>query len=743
MGSYLIAAGSLPWLLRPENWPVVATVAGGLGFVIFVHELGHFLVAKACGVKCEKFYLGFDIYGLKLFKYQWGETEYGIGILPLGGYVKMLGQDDNPAAQAEEYERSRQGAAANASAATASTAATAATTGAHHEPPHGDLPAEPVAEDRSQHDPRSYLAQTVPERMAIISAGVVMNVIFAFFMAAYAYKALGVKEIPCVVGYTAPGGAAWEADLRPGTKVLKLGSMENPSYEDLLQGVPLSNLQAGIEMNVQRRGEEQPNTVTLVPNRTEAGPKVGIGPPRTLELHTSAPARKGSPAASAKPALASGDKIVKVDGLPVADAAALDATLAYAADKPVVLTVERKKDKAAKAEKAEAEKDAIETIDVTIQPQAWRDFGLVMKAGPISAIQAHSPAAARGLQAGDELLAVDGAALGDPMTLPLRLRRRAGETIRLKIARKEAGKPVESEIEITLRKVDWAEQPFPNGPISIPELGIAYKVLNRVTAVVPGSPAAEQGIKPGDEIVSALALPVKAKAAGDKASGDAKASSDHKDGDDEDDAPASKLAKPVLFTEQANWPYFIYDVQSLNPAVSLRFEVKTGERVREVEMSPSVVPELFCADRGLYLMTPIEMVHAASWSEAADLGARKTKKYLLLVYRILQKLGERQLSPTSLGGPISIATQAGYAAMDGTASFLMFLTMLSANLAVINFLPIPVLDGGHMVFLILEGIRRKPVSERIVVSFHYAGLAMILTLMVWVFGLDLYRLFGG
>ena len=64
--------------------------------MIFVHELGHFSVAKLCGVKCEKFYLGFDIGGLKFCKFRWGETEYGIGILPLGGYVKMLGQEDNP-----------------------------------------------------------------------------------------------------------------------------------------------------------------------------------------------------------------------------------------------------------------------------------------------------------------------------------------------------------------------------------------------------------------------------------------------------------------------------------------------------------------------------------------------------------------------------------------------------------------------------------------------------------------------
>ncbi|HEV3005894.1 MAG TPA: site-2 protease family protein, partial [Pirellulales bacterium] len=95
------------WLLTPANWPIVAAVAGGIGLVIFVHELGHFAVAKWCGVKCEKFYLGFDIGGWKLLKFQRGETEYGIGILPLGGYVKMLGQEDNPQQMQEEFERSK------------------------------------------------------------------------------------------------------------------------------------------------------------------------------------------------------------------------------------------------------------------------------------------------------------------------------------------------------------------------------------------------------------------------------------------------------------------------------------------------------------------------------------------------------------------------------------------------------------------------------------------------------------
>src|SRR5262249_25898333 len=158
------------------------------GFVIFVHELGHFLVAKACGVKCEKFYLGFDIYGLKFCKFQWGETEYGIGILPLGGYVKMLGQDDNPARMAEETRRAKaQPVGVGATGSSSAEHAPALT--------HGDLPPEPVSDPHEPYDPRSYMAQSVPKRMAIISAGVIMNVIFACVMASIAYG-LGVKEVP-------------------------------------------------------------------------------------------------------------------------------------------------------------------------------------------------------------------------------------------------------------------------------------------------------------------------------------------------------------------------------------------------------------------------------------------------------------------------------------------------------------------------------------------------------------------
>ncbi len=104
----IFAAGkpSLLATVAEVTWLVILVLVG-VNMLIVVHEFGHFLVARMCGVKCEKFYIWFDIFGWKLFKFQRGDTEYGLGVLPLGGYLKMLGQEDNPARLKEEIERAK------------------------------------------------------------------------------------------------------------------------------------------------------------------------------------------------------------------------------------------------------------------------------------------------------------------------------------------------------------------------------------------------------------------------------------------------------------------------------------------------------------------------------------------------------------------------------------------------------------------------------------------------------------
>ncbi len=156
---------------------------------------------------------------------------------------------------------------------------------------------------------------------------------------------------------------------------------------------------------------------------------------------------------------------------------------------------------------------------------------------------------------------------------------------------------------------------------------------------------------------------------------------------------------------------------------------------REATLVAADAADWYYYDRGLRFGPEMATIKAHTVAQALSLGGRETLDSLLMVYKFLQRIGS-QVSPFSLGGPVTIAKAAGGAASEGVPTLLLFLTMLSANLAVINFLPIPLLDGGHMVFLILEGILRRPVSEKVVIAFHYAGFVFIVSLMLFVLSLD-------
>ena len=105
LGMHLIddnaALGLANWITDWHNWGLIAQVAVGLGMVIFVHELGHFLVAKACGVKCEKFYLGFDIFGLKLAQLPLGRNR----IRHRHSAAGRLREDARPGGQSDQGRR--------------------------------------------------------------------------------------------------------------------------------------------------------------------------------------------------------------------------------------------------------------------------------------------------------------------------------------------------------------------------------------------------------------------------------------------------------------------------------------------------------------------------------------------------------------------------------------------------------------------------------------------------------------
>ena len=694
----LIASG---WT-DPGLWLAGVEVAIGVGFVIFVHELGHFLVAKACGVKCEKFMIGFDIAGIRLFSFRWGETLYGLGILPLGGYVKMLGQEDNPAALRKEMERARQEAAGGQPAASETVAEA------------GEESAE-----AKLYNPRSYLAKSVPQRMAIISAGVIMNMIFAVVFAAIAFW-IGVKDQPCVVGSVIAGGAAWQAGIRADDTIPEVAGRKVRNFEKFTQQVVTGDTVNGVPMVIQRQGEDHPLTVTVKPQRLGGKPTIGVISSSELQIYNERDAivfLPGSAADEAKPPLMHGDRILKVDGKTMETAGQLQDFLLTHADKPLQLTVAR--ENAAEGKKDEVAKT--EEVVITVPANPMDHFGMTMAMGPIAAIQADSPAAATGIQPGDVLKTINDKPIGDPMKLPDEVRKLAGTEIRVSLERN--GKPLELKVKLSATSRNAPSETL-DSPVALSELGAAYFVSNTVAGVEPDGPAAKAKLQSGDQLTGVKINPpsddqvkeLRKKYHNDDIAGN---EVELKFGDDE-----------------RNWPCFMATMQGALPGTTVEFTwQRDGKKMTGTAM-PVAAKDWFNPERGWILAPMTRPVKADSLGEAVRMGATETLDSTMFIYRLLHKVGTGQISPRMFSGPPGIVKAALKFARNGLGVFLLFLTLLSTNLAVFNFLPIPVLDGGHIALLLYEGVRGKPADERVQEIMTWIGLILLLSLMVWACGLD-------
>jgi regulator of sigma E protease len=691
---------AVAWYLDPGFWLAIVAVIVALGLVIFVHEFGHFAVAKLCGVKVEKFYMGFDIAGLKLFHFRRGETEYGIGILPLGGYVKMLGQEDNPGKLREEIERAKAAGDEGSPAATSTAEA-----------------------EQAIYDPRSYLAQSVPKRMAIISAGVVMNMIFAWVLAVAAFM-IGVWQEPCVVGGLSAGGGAWQADVRVGDKITAVDGNKVRTFQEMKEAIVLGDPNVA-KLKIERPGLKEPVELTVKKHRTGGAPGIGVAssfdpvvakdgyPPQI-------PALPGTPAADAQPSFQAGDRIVSLDDQPVAGYTQLEAYLALHCDKPLRVTVARGAGK-----KPKANDPASEQVTTVVAPRPMRQLGLVMDMGEIKSIQASSPAEAAGIQAGDKLLSIDGKGVGDPMTLPQRLRARAGQTVTLSIDRRGEKK----DLPVKLRLGGERVLPLANdAPVAVAELGLAYQVLNSVQTVEPDSPAAAAGILSGDTVSNPDFVPP--------------SKADLVELRKKYDQPNIDQGRPYikLDKDNHNWPQVMYVLQSLLPGTTVQLTWSHGDKKHTEKLVPAAARDWFNPERGWNLKPTKFFQVAESFGEAVRYGTRDTLNQTLVVYRSLHRVSTGDVSVYNMGGPFTILLVAADQARQGVGKLLLFLTLLGANLAVLNFLPIPVLDGGHIVFLLWEAIRGKPPNQRVQEVLTYIGLALILTLMIFVLGLDVTRI---
>jgi len=679
----------------------------GLGFVIFVHELGHFLVAKACGVKCDKFYVGFDVpmpklFGWqipsKLFHVQWGETEYGIGILPLGGYVKMLGQDDDPRNAEAESDRTK------------------------IKSDSGEL----------KLDPRSYPAKSVPARMAIISAGVIMNLIFAVILATIAYS-YGVPEGPAVIGATTPGGPAWTANIRPGSKILRFGdsgeSYEHLRWDDLRREVVLSGFDRKLPILI-RTPDGQEVTKELLPSellrKVANQPTLGVVQQFTRDIAPYELARAYLDAKTDKP-LEDGDEIVAVNGKRLQADYHLQELLAQNSQGPLTLTVTRtEKQPAAGATPDEPKRTE---FDVVVDPRPMPDLGLALKPGAIVAVREESPAHDQGLLPGDEILEVNGQPVGDPLSLGQRLMPQGDqfEPITFTVLRTDSkGNATPRSIPVTPELPRQQNDNFTFGTASIESIGVAFRVTPVVASVTPGGPAEKAGLQTGDIITQAEFIP-----ASDQAR------------EQETKALGSDAFQPIVLDDALkSWTTVFTRMQMSLPGTELKLTWTRNGKAMSGPLLPVPSSTFFDESRGILLYAQKKTHKAENWSEALSLGFRETKDRLGEVVRVIGALFSRKISATNLSGPIGIVQAAGVFADEGVPKMLIFLTLLSANLAVLNFLPIPALDGGHMLFLAAEWIRGKPVDEKLQIRLTVAGVLCLLSLMVFATAMDLGRWFS-
>ena len=141
------------------------------------------------------------------------------------------------------------------------------------------------------------------------------------------------------------------------------------------------------------------------------------------------------------------------------------------------------------------------------------------------------------------------------------------------------------------------------------------------------------------------------------------------------------------------------------------------------------------------LQKSMQVNYSLSVLDAIPDAIKTTVTYSLSTVKMLGKMFLGETSVENLSGPISIAQYAGQSASIGVVAFLKFMAVVSVSLGVLNLLPVPVLDGGHLMFFGIEGLLGKPVPEKIQLFFQQVGMTLLLLLMAVAMFFDVQRLF--
>ena len=238
-------------------------------------------------------------------------------------------------------------------------------------------------------------------------------------------------------------------------------------------------------------------------------------------------------------------------------------------------------------------------------------------------------------------------------------------------------------------------------PIAIPNLD---SITTTIENVMDGSPAMEAGMRSNDTVVSINGSPV------------------------------------------SDWNEMA-EIFSKNPGKELKLKVRREENLMDVTVTPK--PETVKNEKGEDIVIgrigiskkmDAKVIQSASILSAPFRGIEAVYGWCVLTVEVVVRLFSGALSAKQIGGPILIVDAAAKAASVGAFTYFNFIAIISINLAVLNLLPVPVLDGGHIMFLTIEALRRKPLSEKIMIVANKVGMALLLLLITFVFYNDIVRI---
>ena len=678
--------------MMSQIWSI-ALLCFGFGFVIFFHELGHFLAAKYVGIRVEQFAVGF---GQALFSWRkgmgWkigssgaryeelqklgqaegvGETEYRLNWVPLGGYVKMLGQDD-------------------------------------------------LRPNATQDDPRAYNKKSIPARMLVVSAGVIMNIILAAlgFMVVFL---MGFRAPPAVAGSIVPNSPASQttrlvngklerAPMRVGDRILYFDDKYQHDFTKITLNAALAEEGAATPLYIERVDGTREH-LSIIPQR-EGGDghgflMLGVGLPyelRGVSKKNAMALDRVSPELLPKEVIAiqPEDTITHVNGEPVIAGGKddefwkFDKALQESNGKPVELTLK-------------GVNGDVHTVQV---PPIFQDpFGIdpfefagMIPRTAVFLIQPESPARGK-LMPGDVITQIsfpNGDADRNPAASRLIQRLNA------------AGQSNQGMTFV----VERDGQEVTVGPI-VPSIKVAKGQMG------VGMQLRSDGTR---AVIADVRDGTAAKAAG---------------------VPANSRITGVNGAAVESW----FDVKreiakaSADQPIKLSLATEGGTKDVELKLTEKQVEQIGGLSYTTALtMPPIQALHERveprqtdSPLVAAGWGVTETRDFVLQFYLTLQRMFEGSVSYKNMMGPVGIFDAGRKFAYKGNDWLLWFLAMISANLAVVNFLPIPIVDGGLFTFLIIEKIQGRPLSAKTQSIAQVVGLAVILSVFLLVTYQDIAR----